>query len=235
MRQSRLSPETTRGVVRFAVKQVIFTLILAAGLFLSAGRWDWPAGWFYLGLIFILQVFTVASLVVFNPELAAERSGLKPGSKIWDVSLAVVMAYGLVWIGIAAGLEVRLCTPPVFPLWLQIAGLLMGAAGSALTQWAMLVNDFFSGVVRIQSERGHQVVDCGPYAAVRHPGYTGALVFYLVAPLVLSSRWGFAASVLVVVVTILRTFLEDRTLQVELKDYSDYARRVRWRLIPGIW
>jgi protein-S-isoprenylcysteine O-methyltransferase Ste14 len=107
--------------------------------------------------------------------------------------------------------------------------------GYVLSSWALLENRFFSGVVRIQKDRGHQVVSTGPYGFVRHPGYAGALLAYLVTPVLLDSTWAFIPAVLMAGVVILRTALEDRTLQEELPGYKDYARKTRYRLLPGIW
>jgi protein-S-isoprenylcysteine O-methyltransferase Ste14 len=107
--------------------------------------------------------------------------------------------------------------------------------GYTLATWAMLANRFFSGVVRIQTERGHEVVASGPYAIVRHPGYSGSLLAALGFPLVLSSVWAFLPLILVFVVSIVRTRLEDRTLQSELPGYAEYANTTRHRLLPGVW
>ena len=99
----------------------------------------------------------------------------------------------------------------------------------------MRSNTFFSAVVRIQKDRGHTVVSSGPYRFVRHPGYTGFSAFTLVTPLIVNSRWAFVPAAATVAVTVLRTALEDRTLQSELDGYADYVRRVRYRLVPIVW
>jgi protein-S-isoprenylcysteine O-methyltransferase Ste14 len=107
--------------------------------------------------------------------------------------------------------------------------------GFALISWAMASNRFFSTVVRIQQEREHAVVTAGPYQYVRHPGYVGFTVMMLVTPLLLGSWWALIPVACAIVVIIVRTALEDRTLQTELAGYSDYAQRVRYRLLPGVW
>jgi protein-S-isoprenylcysteine O-methyltransferase Ste14 len=99
----------------------------------------------------------------------------------------------------------------------------------------MLANRFFSAVVRIQTDRGHVVVSDGPYRVMRHPGYAGGMLSYLASPLLLSSLWMFIPAVLTVAAMVARTALEDRTLRAELPGYADYARRVRYRLLPGLW
>ncbi len=107
--------------------------------------------------------------------------------------------------------------------------------GAALFSWSMVVNPFFEKTVRIQTDRGHRVIDTGPYAFVRHPGYLGFVGWTLSAPLLLASAWAFVPAVLSVVGIVVRTALEDRTLQAELPGYPEYAARVRSRLIPGVW
>jgi protein-S-isoprenylcysteine O-methyltransferase Ste14 len=98
-----------------------------------------------------------------------------------------------------------------------------------------VVNRFFSGTVRIQTERGHHVVTDGPYRFVRHPGYAGALLGFVLIPLLLDSVWAFIPAVLLIAITFVRTALEDATLQKELPGYAEYAQTTRYRLIPGIW
>jgi len=106
---------------------------------------------------------------------------------------------------------------------------------AALIAWAMRSNRFFSSVVRIQKDRGHTVVTAGPYGFIRHPGYTGIAAFTLATPLILNSRWAFVPAIATAAMSVLRTLLEDRTLHNELDGYADYARRVKYRLVPAIW
>jgi len=113
--------------------------------------------------------------------------------------------------------------------------LILMMLGYLLGTWALIENKFFSGVVRIQQDRGHYVVTTGPYRCLRHPGYAGTLLFYLVMPILFDSLWAFIPSLLFFIVTLLRTSLEDRTLQAELPGYADYAKKTRYRLFPGIW
>ena len=121
------------------------------------------------------------------------------------------------------------------PDWTFAAGVAVAVLAAALIAWAMRSNKFFSSVVRIQKDRGHVVIASGPYRFIRHPGYTGMAAFTLVTPLILNSRWAFVPAVITAAMTVLRTVLEDRTLHNELDGYADYARRVKYRLVPAIW
>ncbi len=116
-----------------------------------------------------------------------------------------------------------------------LLGVALFVPGWALVIWSMAVNPFFEKTVRIQTKRGHRVVDAGPYAYVRHPGYVGFAAWMLSTPLMLGSAWAFVPALLAVIGFAIRTALEDRTLQAELPGYADYAARVRFRLVPGVW
>ena len=136
---------------------------------------------------------------------------------------------------IIAGLDVRFGWSQDLPNWIQIIALGVIFAGGMLGTWAMIINQFFSSHVRIQTDRGHTVVQKGPYRVVRHPGYAGAVVSWIAAPVFFSSYWVLVPMVLVLIGMVIRTELEDRTLQEELSGYAEYARKVKFRLIPGIW
>ena len=136
---------------------------------------------------------------------------------------------------IVAGLDHRFGWSPVFPLWLIVIGFILISLGYAFAVWALAENRFFSSVVRIQTDRGHVVCDSGPYRIVRHPGYAGNILPLLGIVLALSSVWTLIPATVALIITVIRTALEDQTLQEELPGYRDYARRVRYRLIQGIY
>lgn len=136
---------------------------------------------------------------------------------------------------LVAGLDARFGWSPSVSLTLKVMALVMIVGGYALGSYALIENRFFSGMVRIQTERDHHVVSSGPYRWVRHPGYVGAIVVYLATPLLLESGWSFLPAVLLTALLIIRTALEDKTLQEELAGYRDYAGRVRYRLLPRVW
>jgi len=229
------SGEITRGVIRWAVKSVVFSAILAAVLFSCAGRVDWARGWLYLGIVLAVQIADAAVLIPRSADLLAERSKMQEGAKRWDVPLAAAMAWTPMVVAVIAALDERFDWSPEMGIQLSIFAALVGTGGALFTLWAMAANRFFSGLVRIQSERGHTVASAGPYRFVRHPGYVGATLFSLLAPLMLASLWAFIPAAAGLAVTAVRTALEDRTLQAELPGYAEYARRVRYRLLPGIW
>lgn len=228
-------PSVNRGIVRWAIKQTVFVLILAAALFISAGRFAGTRAWLYLVLVAFIQGLTALILIPRSPDLLIERSQLKEGVKTWDVGFAVLMGYSPVFMALAAGLEARWVAPLASLDAGAIIAVLVAILGALLTLWAMTANPFFSGIVRIQKERGHTVASAGPYHYVRHPGYAGMLVFTLATPLILGSLWAFSVAFLTTGITVVRTSLEDRTLQRELEGYAEYARRVRYRLVPSIW
>jgi protein-S-isoprenylcysteine O-methyltransferase Ste14 len=207
-------------------------LISAAGaLFGSAGSLAIPTFWVYWA---ILAVVFVAAFVLLDRGLLQER--MRPGGRPTPLGLrllnVVLFAH---WI--IAGLDRgRLHWTDSVPLWLQALGLFIIVAGYALAFWAMIVNRFFSSVVRIQSDRGQHVVTGGPYAFVRHPGYSAGILILAASGVALGS-WLAAAFLVAVSFPFLfyRVINEDRVLRSQLSGYADYAQRVCWRLVPGIW
>jgi len=203
----------------------------AAALFASAGTFAIAAFWVYLA---ILAIVFVASFAMLDPGLLRER--MRPGGKPPPLGLklfTVVLLLHLVVAGLDRG---RLHLSDGIPPWLQAAGLAVVAAAYALVLWAMRVNRFFSSVVRIQFDRGQRVVATGPYSFIRHPGYAAGTLIVLASGIALGS---WLAAVLLVVTTLpflfYRAITEDRVLLAELPGYREYAGRVRWRLIPGVW
>jgi protein-S-isoprenylcysteine O-methyltransferase Ste14 len=205
-----------------------------AAPFAVAGRVSWVAGWAHLGAVVAGLLAHGAWVARRNPELRRHRRSVGPGTKRWDLVWNLLHWPLMASIALAAGLEARRGPSPLPPA-LFGAGLLLLGAGMAVNAWAMAVNPFFEGTVRVQAERGHRVVDAGPYRLVRHPGYLGLVLWALGSPFLLLSVWALAPAVLAAAWVVLRTALEDATLRRELDGYSDYARRVRFRLVPGLW
>ena len=213
------------------VQSALFFVLALAALFGSAGTFAIPVFWIYLA---ILGAIFVASILWLDPDLARER--MRPGGKKPPLALRLFSGV-LVLHWIMAGLDRgRLHWSDTVPLWLQVLGLIALAASYAFCIWAMRVNRFFSSVVRIQSDRGQYVVERGPYAVIRHPGYLAGIVVVLASGVALGS---WIATVFLAITSLpflfYRAITEDRVLRAELPGYADYARRVRWRLIPGLW
>ena len=225
--------KTNHSIFIGLLKTGIFILVLVALFFLCAGRLNLVMAWVYIAMVLINT--SITSLIM-NPELIAERSEIKKGTKSWDIVPAIVIGrVGPLVILIVAGLDIRFGWSSQISLTLQIVALGIAILGLLLTDWAVVSNKFFSGVVRIQKDRGHTVVTTGPYQYVRHPGYVGAILHNIAVPVILSSLWAFIPVGLVICITIIRTKFEDQTLQKELDGYKAYASRVRYRLLPNIW
>ena len=210
-------------------------LFLAVCMFLPAGTWLWAKGWL------LIAVFTVSAVVAsfclrrVNPDIMAARINRHQGTEPWDKYLVVGLV--LAWLAtfpVAALDDERFQWLPV-SWWVVALGYALLLAGMGILTWAEAVNKFFEPTVRIQADRGQHVIDTGPYAIVRHPGYVGGILFFTGTALCLGSLWALIPAGVALLVLILRTKWEDEMLQVKLSGYQEYAQRVRYRLIPGVW
>lgn len=225
---------TVRAILGFIVYLFFNPLIL----FISAGTARWGMAWVYFGVSISGSLLSRAIANRKNPGLLEERGRYQEaeGVKSWDKILVPIAAlYAPMAAIIVAGLDMRFNWTDLIPLWVQIATFLVAILGLVFASWAMIENRFFSAVVRIQEDRGHTVCDTGPYRYLRHPGYAGGLVWYLMTPLVLNALWAYIPIAISITATLIRTALEDRTLQAELPGYKAYAQKTRYRLLPGIW
>ena len=217
---------------------VVVYLFIPLVLLVCGGDFGWWQAWVYSLLIVAAGIGGRIWAERRHPGLLAERQNIEKiqSAKAWDKVLAPLMALSLVFpLVIVAGLDHRCGWSPVFPLWLIVLGFILISLGYAFAVWALVENRFFSSVVRIQADRGHVVCDSGPYRIVRHPGYAGNILPLLGIVLALGSVWTLIPAVVALIIAVIRTALEDQTLQEELPGYRDYARRVRYRLIPGIY
>jgi protein-S-isoprenylcysteine O-methyltransferase Ste14 len=217
---------------------LIIGCLPALALFLPAGTTDWPMAWIYVGLTIVS--FAGSRLVVarLHPDTLVERGKMldHADAKAWDRKLSFTMGLlGPLATYITAGLAYRFGWGAAVPLWAQLGALGVYAVCCVTGSWALVVNRFFSGVVRIQTDRGHTVVSSGPYAIVRHPGYSSAAIGYLALPVLLGAYWALVPAAVTIALLVLRTALEDRTLREELPGYEAYTQKTSYRLVPGIW
>jgi protein-S-isoprenylcysteine O-methyltransferase Ste14 len=205
-------------------------------LFVPAGTLHWPAAWLFLGTMIVLGVAGGLWLARTDPALLAERMRMTMQPDQPAADKMFMLAFGVValaWL-VAIGLDRRLHGSD-FALALQALGLAMLLLSTGFIMWVMHENSFAAPVVKVQSDRGHRVIDSGPYAWVRHPMYSGGLVFFVGTSLLLGSWWGVAMTPLLAVLFAIRTGIEERALTAGLLDYGDYMSRVRYRLLPGVW
>lgn len=222
---------------RTLARTVFFVVIVPFLPLLIAWEATYWEAWVY-AIVSILGFSLSRALAARrHPDLLAERARFmqREDAKGWDRILVVLLGVGGILVMLAAGLERRFRILPVFDTSVKILTLVFILAGYALGGYALIENRFFSGMVRVQTERGHRVVSSGPYQWIRHPGYAGGLLTYLATPFFLDSLWALLPTLFLVIILVIRTSLEDKTLQDELDGYRAYADRVRYRLIPGVW
>ena len=227
--------DTTRTVPRYILRETMGIVIMGIALFWPAGKINWWQAWAVLAITLAWTLATGVVIARFHPALFAERLGPRKGARQWDTLLLSILGLSQLGRYILAGFDQRFGWTGEMKIWVQVAALAVCALGYGLFVWATAANAFFSQVVRVQTERGHRVVSGGPYRYLRHPAYAGAMLFELAVSFALASAWALIPSLLNFSLLILRTNLEDRTLREELAGYQDYSRRVRFRLLPGIW
>jgi protein-S-isoprenylcysteine O-methyltransferase Ste14 len=216
---------------------LVFIIILPLTPLLITGQWDWWEAWVYAAISifgFIISRYLASRQ---HPDLLVERGKFlqHANPEAWDKVLSPLLALGPGLIPLVAGFDRRFGPSAQFSLPIKVAAILILLAGFALASYALITNRFFSGMVRIQSERGHHVISTGPYRWIRHPGYAGALISYLATPILLESWWAMIPVGLTLIIIIIRTDLEDQALGRKLEGYQAYAQKVPYRLFPGIW
>lgn len=225
------------GVLNW-IKLVLTYLLMPLVLLLIGWDLAWWQGWLYSVLFLAIGIGSRVLAEKRHPGLMVERGkfGKDQNVKPWDKVLAPLMAISVSFpLFIVAGLDHHFGWSPAFPIWLNILGFILITFGYAFASWAIIENRFFSSVTRIQKERGHVVCDSGPYRIVRHPGYAGNIPPLAGIVLALGSVWTLIPAIIALIIAVIRTVLEDKTLQEELPGYRDYVRRVRYRLIPGVF
>lgn len=225
---------TARDVWKRGAQLLVSGGILAAAMFVPAGTAAFWQAWALLFIYFGGIAFNALFVLRGDPELIAERARTAENTKPWDRVVSGVLTVLMIALLATAGLDKRFGWSHV-SLPVTVLGLALILGGGAIVGWAMSANRYFSRVVRIQTDRGHQVCSSGPYAHVRHPGYTGMILYSIAMSFGLGSWCALGPALLVAIMFVVRTVLEDRTLQRELPGYSAYAARVKYRLLPGVW
>lgn len=223
-------------IARLLLQNTITVVVLGALLFASAGTLDWPAAWAFLAVSAIIGPACGLWLAKTDPALLAER--MRPTFQADQPAadkkfMLVFVLVALIWL-IAIGLDRRAHASDI-PLALQMVGLAMYLLSTAFIMWVFRANSFAAPVVKVQAARQHHVVSSGPYAFVRHPMYSGIMLFFVGVPLLLGSWWGVAIAPVFAVLFAIRARIEERALVEGLPGYADYAARVRYRLVPGVW
>jgi len=221
-------------VARFkgALMGLVPVIIMALILFVSSGRLDWIMAWLLLGIHLIGTIFISLKI---SSGLVDERVQEKDGIKNWDVVLVRIMNIVGLAVLLVAGLDMRFGWSGSFPLPIEIIAMAVVILGYVVLAWAAISNDYFSRVVRIQEERDHSVITGGPYHYIRHPGYFGLILCAIAQPVMLGSLWALIPAIFTVIILLVRTNLEDKTLRDELAGYKDYILQVRYRLFLGVW
>jgi protein-S-isoprenylcysteine O-methyltransferase Ste14 len=208
---------------------------MGAVLFLSAGRLDWLDAWLFLTVYFLVAVAAQIWLMMTDPDLVEERWRWGANTKAWDKWIIFTNSALLFALLVVIGLDAGRFGWSHVPWLVRVAALLGFVPAFGLPLLASRANTYLASTVRIQEERGHTVVTAGPYAFIRHPMYAGMILYDVCVPLLLGSWVGLAISAVMITMAILRTALEDRTLQAELPGYREYASRVRFQLLPRVW
>ena len=223
-------------IAKWLLQNLIWVVALGALLFVSAGTLHWPAAWVFLATSAVIGIGFGWWLAKTDPALLAERMRpmMQKDQPAADKKFMLVFGVvALIWF-LAIGFDKRMHASDI-PVALQALGLAMLLLTTGFIMWVMRENSFAAPVVKVQSERGHRVVSTGPYAWVRHPMYSGTILFFVGVPLLLGSWWGVALSPLFVILFAVRSGIEERALIAGLPGYADYTRRVRYRLVPGLW
>lgn len=217
---------------------LLYLLMFPVILFFLAGDWRWVEGWVFSIVFYIMCGATLIYLYFKDPALLKERFGsaFQEGQKPWDkVVLSLFVVESLVWFAIMPLDARRFGWTPPFPFWAKVTGAVLLLLASVIIFEALNENTFAAPVVKMQKERGQKVISTGLYAIVRHPMYSGAALLFLSAPLLLGSIYGLLLGLVVIVTIALRSVGEEAMLKQELEGYSEYVKKVKWRLIPFVF
>jgi protein-S-isoprenylcysteine O-methyltransferase Ste14 len=223
-------------IAKIIIRFISGLILIGAILFGTAGTFHWPEAWIYIIIQFGWSVVLSVWLWNYDPELLKDRlKFMKKSAKGWDKVLTFVsMPFYIPYLVIPGFDAVRYQWSHV-PVWAKIICFILVAVSFFWISWIMKENTYLSRFVEIQEERGHKVITTGPYRFVRHPMYIGSTVLLLVLPVALGSLYALIPVAFCIVIMIIRTYLEDKTLYKELEGYAEYAQKTKYRLLPGIW
>ena len=223
--------------VKSVILMLVFIVVIPILPLLISWHWNWWEAWVYAGINIIGFAISRMLAARRNPDILAERAKFlqHEDAKPFDKILSPLVGLGGGLIPITAGFDELFGWSGEFNLTVKMISLALILAGYMLGSYALIANRYFSGMVRIQTDRDHHVITGGPYRWIRHPGYSGALLSYILTPFLLDSWWIFVPVVFLIVTLFIRTYLEDKTLQNELDGYAEYAKSVKYRLIPCVW
>lgn len=227
--KNKLNRQGIKGIITGFIG--IFSALII--LLISAGEISWLNGWLFFGLILGYEISYVALFLRVNPRLLNERGKLvSEESKRFEKIFAILYLPLYFSVLIISGIDARYGWT-IMPLWVTVFGVIMFLLASSFSFWAMYSNPYFECTLRTQEDQ--KVVNTGPYKIVRHSGYLAGIISFLAAPIILGSWWGFIPSLILTLALVIRTKLEDSTLQRELPGYKEYTKTTPYRLLPMIW
>jgi protein-S-isoprenylcysteine O-methyltransferase Ste14 len=231
-----MNNELKEVLIKAFIAMIFYAAVVAFIFFCCAGRTDIPRAWIFFIVNLFYYLVPIVVLFKLNPELLIHRMKRKKDAKLWDkILVRIFLLIGIYGVVIVAGFDIGRYNWSYLGLSYAVVGYILYLFSGIVTVWTMAVNRHFEPMVRIQKDRGHKVVRDGPYKYIRHPGYFGMFFWLLSVPLILGSLYAFIPTLVAIVLLILRTLLEDKTLRKELSGYKEYAHEVRYRLMPGIW
>ena len=225
---------TKKARTQMILRALLAPILMIGLLFLVAGSWDYWQAWVY-SIINMIVLILMGTLLTRNADLVEERLNPKEGIKGWDKFYFAVTTPLYMIALVIGGLDTRYGWTTNMPLIVYWVGVAVYLLGQGIFLWARYTNNYFSSVVRIQTDRGHTVCKDGPYRYVRHPGYVGGFLFTVTIGIVLGSWWASIPQIIAGLMLIWRTAREDKTLQAELPGYAEYATQTRYRLLAGVW
>lgn len=230
-------PRIRHKTIQRGIRRMVMLLSVTASVFfLSYGRFDWWQAWLLLAFWLVYYLVLLTFGMRRSPDVLIERSesfdrDYQPWDK-WIIPVYTILSFCLYLI---SGLDAGRYGWSLVPEWVIWVAFVFVIPVYVVPFWAVMSNPFASGTGRIQSERGHHVVSAGPYRFVRHPMYSVMIAYGIAFPLFLGSYWALIPGGCVIVLFTLRTYLEDEFLQENLDGYEEYAKQVRWCLLPGVW